>query len=334
MSTESWDRVAGSEPGARANFDFFLTIAMGFDNKLDAPNTIDFVVVQSGEACTPCQRMASLLHPTDPVLDSVRSAATATIGSGSVTHLVRKANEGMDFAAHNTTITYLTALRRLHRYSYFFLLNSSIRGPFVPSYMPPGWQWTQAFIDRLVSNVGVVSSSLVCLPEEDAGGPGPKLESWAAATHRRGLDILVEEGVFELRTCKTDGVVVKGEYGLTAAMEKHGYTIDTLMSKYRRVDWGDKSNWNCNNNVHPSRHGTYDGISMHPYETVFVKASWHVGHPFIDKYAEWAIAQATGQSTTAGQLDEEMYRYAISMEAQEDHHVDQCYKVLPRDKKP
>ena len=57
------------------------------------------------------------------------------------------------------------------------------------------------------------------------------------------------------------------------------------------MDWGDKSNWNCNNNVHPSRHGTYDGISMHPYETVFVKASWHVGHPFIDKYAEWAIAQ-------------------------------------------
>lgn len=201
----------------RANFDFFLTIAMGFDNKLDAPNTIDFVVVQSGEACTPCQRMASLLHPTEPVLDSVRSAATATIGSGSVTHLVRKANEGMDFAAHNTTITYLTAVRRLHRYSYFFLLNSSIRGPFVPSYMPAGWQWTQAFIDRLVSNVGVVSSSLVCLPEEDAGGPGPKLESWAAATHRRGLDILVKEGVFELRTCKTCTCVALGGVAVNRA---------------------------------------------------------------------------------------------------------------------
>ena len=33
-------------------------------------------------------------------------------------------------------------------------------------------------------------------------------------------------------------MVVKGEYGLTAAMEKHGYTIDTLMSKYRRVGGG------------------------------------------------------------------------------------------------
>lgn len=58
-----------------------------------------------------------------------------------------------------------------------------------------------------------------------------------------------------------------------------------------QVDWRDARNWNCNNNVHPSRHGTYDGISMHPFETVFIKASWHVGEPFIDKYMEWAEAQ-------------------------------------------
>ena len=29
------------------------------------------------------------------------------------------------------------------RYKYFIFLNSSIKGPFVPNYMPPGWQWTQ-----------------------------------------------------------------------------------------------------------------------------------------------------------------------------------------------
>ena len=35
-----------------------------------------------------------------------------------------------------------------------------------------------------------------------------------------------------------------------------------------------QENWKCNNNVHPSRHGTYDGIAFHPFETIFVKASW------------------------------------------------------------
>ncbi len=36
----------------------------------------------------------------------------------------------------------------------------------------------------------------------------------------------------------------------------------------QNVDWRQQRHWSCNNNVHPSRRGTYDGISMHPYETV------------------------------------------------------------------
>lgn len=63
--------------------------------------------------------------------------------------------------------------------------------------------------------------------------------------------------------------------------------------------------------VHPSRHGTYDGISMHPYEVVFLKASWHVGEPFGDKYAAWQSKALRGESTTEGSFDEAMYRFAI-----------------------
>ncbi len=50
------------------------------------------------------------------------------------------------------------------------------------------------------------------------------------------------------------------------------------------TDWRDERHWRCNNNAHPSRHGTYDGISMHPFETVFLKASWHVGEPHLSHY--------------------------------------------------
>lgn len=58
-----------------------------------------------------------------------------------------------------------------------------------------------------------------------------------------------------------------------------------------QVDWRDQRHWRCNNNVHPSRHGTYAGLAMHPFETVFLKASWHVGEPFVQRYSEWALAQ-------------------------------------------
>ena len=69
---------------------------------------------------------------------------------------------------------------RLQAYRYFIFLNSSVRGPFFPSYMPSQWQWPDAFIDRLSSEVKIVSSSLVCLPAIDAGGRGPKVMSCAS----------------------------------------------------------------------------------------------------------------------------------------------------------
>ena len=70
----------------------------------------------------------------------------------------------------------------------------------------------------------------------------------------------------------------------TVSRQCHRYAVDT--------DWRDESNWDCNDNVHPSRHGTYGGISMHPYETMFVKESWHVGShscPAIPSGAESTV---------------------------------------------
>jgi hypothetical protein len=52
---------------------------------------------------------------------------------------------------------------------YFILLNSSIKGPFSPSYMPANWHWTHAYMARFTADIHAVSSSLVCLPEADAG---------------------------------------------------------------------------------------------------------------------------------------------------------------------
>ena len=45
------------------------------------------------------------------------------------------------------------------QYRYFIFLNSSVRGPFFPSYMPAGWQWTQAYTSRLTSQIKVPPAS-------------------------------------------------------------------------------------------------------------------------------------------------------------------------------
>jgi len=146
-----------------------------------------------------------------------------------------------------------------------------------------------------------------------------------------GLDVLARNRVFGVRSCKLcdDGVVVLGEYGLTNVLMCHGYNIATLMARYRPgVDWRDDKHWGCNDNVHPSRHGTYDGITMHPFETVFVKASWHVGEPFTSHYTKWFNGYALRQDNTAGTFNEPMYRYAVSVAAQEPPDAEQCYRVI------
>ena len=80
--------------------------------------------------------------------------------------------------AVQVTLQYLKSKRMLGTYGFFVFLNSSVRGPFYPSYMPSHWQWTDAFTQRLDADTKILSSSLVCLPAVDAGSLGPKVINW------------------------------------------------------------------------------------------------------------------------------------------------------------
>lgn len=311
----------------RANFEFFIAVGMGLFSAFPTPQDTDFTVVVSGATCTPCKALLPILKqlPAAKLQEGIDAAWTGK----RLTLLFRKENEGMDIAAHNTTLMWTAASPKAKRHQKYIFLNSSVRGPFYPSYMPESWQWTQAFTSRINHLSKMVSSSLVCLPEVDAGGPGPRAESWAFATDREGLKIFQEEGVFGTRTCKLcdDGIVVMGEYGLSKALLKRNLRFATLMSRYAPdTDWRHSKHWQCNNQVHPSRSGTYDAITMHPFETIFIKASWNVGEPFTSHYTRWFMRHAIGEAGTEGTFDDEMYRYAVSPLAQEARDKEQCYK--------
>ena len=90
-----------------------------------------------------------------------------------VTMLKRIENEGMDFAAHNTSMTYAMDVRGAFwgSYAYYIFLNSSVKGPFVPKYYPA--HWATPFTSRIRGDVRAVGSSLVCLPAVDAGALQP-----------------------------------------------------------------------------------------------------------------------------------------------------------------
>jgi hypothetical protein len=98
------------------------------------------------------------------------------------------------------TLEWTRATGSYGTYSYFIFLNSSVRGPFYPSYMPQGWQWTQAFTNRIIGDVKVVASSLVCLPDVDLGGPGPRVRHLRKAVHAGGHKSRLISACFDITT--------------------------------------------------------------------------------------------------------------------------------------
>lgn len=93
----------------RENFDFFITLGMGLDSRFGSPQSTDFVIVVNGKVCRPCSRLYPLLQEAPPLLPTL----SAVYAGEGVAVLKRAENEGMDFAAHNITLTWLAAQGKL-----------------------------------------------------------------------------------------------------------------------------------------------------------------------------------------------------------------------------
>ncbi|KAK4537662.1 hypothetical protein CDCA_CDCA13G3687 [Cyanidium caldarium] len=241
------------------NLEFFLR--HGLYNASD----VHFYLVVNGERCTPCDSISPEILPPERIF--------------------YRTNTGYDFGAHGFLVERLERTGQLSRYRYLFLINSSVRGPFVPRY----WRdrrWTEVFETLLTDRVGGVASSLVCLPREDRGGPGPRLEGYAVALTQEAVQVARRAGVFRNRGGKF-GAIVHGEYGLSKALLDAGMQIDTLMSKYYKPFGAEPAIPNCNRHAHASRHNAVDGIDLHPYEVLFVKTQWQQSYLHTLIYSNW-----------------------------------------------
>ena len=64
---------------------------------------------------------------------------------------------------------------------------------------------------------------------------------------------------------------------------------------------------------------------MHPYETIFVKASWQVGEPHLSRYTRWMQAHSAGRHGTQGAFKEALYKYAISQKGSSPGNLSNLY---------
>lgn len=233
--------------------------------------------------------------------------------SVSIPHLtnvkvLKRPNDCFDFGAYGETIASLGGLEVLEKsYTAVLFLNPSTVGPILPKYWPRELHWSAIFLERLRNGVHLVGTSLVCLPRKDAGGYGPRVEGMAWAATFSALAVAWKAGVFNCFHSKTTAII-DGEYGLSRAVLAAGMNLDSLLLQYGDVDWRAPANWDCNNNIHPTRNGTYGaGMSVHPLEVVFHKPSWMwdgqvLSSVYVEElraYMKWALQRQEAGTTEA-----------------------------------
>lgn len=173
---------------------------------------------------------------------------------------------------------------------YVVIMNSSIRGPFLPTYVSKDFRWISALTSKINSVVKLVGPSISC------GSRQPHVQSFLIATDMVGLEVLRQEGALKCYRTQADAVKY-AELGASEAMFKHGYSIDSLMLKYDGVDWRLKQNHKCNQRLNPGPQFMYDGTTVNPLETLFVKVkSLHAQARWANviqaiKYSDWALSK-------------------------------------------
>jgi hypothetical protein len=246
-------------PGYRDNLLFFLKHGL-------LPG-IDYVFVINGEC--------SVEFPSQP---NVR--------------VIKRPNTGFDFGGHSVG---LAALDR--EYDYYFFLNATARGPFLPPYL--NIAWTEPFTALLIESVTLVGAS-ICIQYNFDWLPYygerfawdrqfyPAIESYFFALNREGLEIAVANGIFD--PCdETDlwQVVFKREIALSLCMLAQGKNIDCLIPEMRGIDYRQCfANFNPSHFTPTSRSGCF-GRSLHPYETVFFKQNRNICNAEVESLSAY-----------------------------------------------
>eukprot|EP01023_Acetabularia_acetabulum_P067271 TRINITY_DN9240_c0_g1_i4.p1 TRINITY_DN9240_c0_g1~~TRINITY_DN9240_c0_g1_i4.p1 ORF type:complete len:416 (-),score=42.65 TRINITY_DN9240_c0_g1_i4:643-1866(-) len=203
-------------------------------------------------------------------------------------------NAGYDWGTYGWIID--EKIINIDEYKYFLFVNSSVRGPYMPAYIKPIARWVDLFISKLNDQVKLVGPTINCEISHDGEGmtrTNPHVQSYAMATDRIGLQVMIDDGsVFKTYESFQD-TVFYSEVGSTLSILKAGYTIDSFMMRYQNVDWRDPDQWYCNQQINPTGLFSYDGISIHPLEALFVKVKdkfafnrWSNLHMAF-KYDDW-----------------------------------------------
>lgn len=205
-------------------------------------------------------------------------------------NLMYRENKGFDFGGWSDALFRLAhGSDRLIKdsYQYYIFMNSSVSGPFVPTYCHREWP---LFLIELLNNQTVLSGiSINCDKWIYPGDVVAHVQSMLFCVDSVTLQFLIEKEIFHptkfLSLTHKNQLVKECEVRMSDEVLSSGKNIACLMKIYQNVDFrhdpipyklGDP--WYVN---------AIMGHNLHPYETIFFKNNRDITSGMIDQFMEY-----------------------------------------------
>jgi hypothetical protein len=193
-------------------------------------------------------------------------------------------NEDYDFGAYNHALTTIDT----NKYSYYFFINTSVRGPFVPIYT--NLKWYQPFINLLKNDVKLVGTTINILNTNSNESntfynitkftrPYTHVQTQMFAMDKECLNFLISKKLFENNNYNNyvEFIAIK-EILMSQLVLKNNWNISCIIPEYQNIDYRllkNDINFSSVNGDPNFTNGCF-GRTIHPYESIFIKINRNI----------------------------------------------------------
>ncbi|KUJ18929.1 uncharacterized protein LY89DRAFT_582689, partial [Mollisia scopiformis] len=223
--------------------------------------------------------------------------------------IVQRDNSCYDLGAHGEV---LTKDDLWLKYKKFIMMNASVRGPFIPHWAEACW--SDRLLSKITTDVKLVGISINCWPT-------PHVQSMVWATDRMGMSLLLQppkssprhDGWMEVlfahpaqfprpddyKTADPSWVevglnkcfanrqqAVEAEVAATGIMFGAAKKVDVMLMKFQ-TDPDYNAHCSRMGAWDPQGNGAYDGINIHPFETMFIKTNRGIDPRALALHTGW-----------------------------------------------
>jgi len=226
----------------------------------------------------------------------ISGTSTVNIPEKSNIKVLYRDNIDYDFGAYTDGLKIID----INKYDYFTFINSSVRGPFIPSFV--NIKWYQPFINLLKDNVKLVGTTINILNTESSSElqlfrkltnfekPYTHVQSQMFVVDRDCLTYLINNNFFTNYTYQNySEFIAITEILMSQLVLKNGWNISCVVPEYQNQDYKllkeDINKTSINGD--PNFTGACFGRTIHPYECIFIKINRNLCFNEIDSLSKY-----------------------------------------------